>query len=268
MKEYFDIFGTEIKVSDIKEFRIVQKEYIYRPTYVEEEKSLKTTLLGNRIKFFGMQPYAAIDGGGKNQLATTEYKAKDFKESVGKDLVEGVITSIGDKFNIKTIKSVKYQCINQAGRRFTTYLEDVPALLMRSDGKASDIRKSDELYYKLGEPIAPAINIVPTLVIRTKEQDFIFYGNGIQLDDIQGDYQRLKEAMDEYRESSNVEKKGIGITSRIPKISLPRKKEQAALPQKENEAGNTLQELKNRYKNGEISEEEYRKKIDTLIDKM
>lgn len=266
MKEYFDIFGTEIKVSEIKEFRIVQKEYIYRPTYVEEEKSLKNALTGKRIKFFGMQPYAAIDGGGKNQLATSEYKAKDFKESVGKDLVEGVITSIGDKFNIKTIKSVKYQCVNQAGRRFTTYLEDVPALLMRVDGKASDIRKDDELYFKLGEPIAPAINIVPALVIRTKEQDFIFYGNGIQLQDIQADYVRLKTTMDEFRETKQSEKKSL--SSFIPKINLPKKKEQPALPQNGSVLESALMELKTKLKNGELSEEQYREKVDGLIEKM
>lgn len=61
MKEYFDIFGTEIKLSEIKEFRIVQKEYIYRPTYVEEEKSLKNALTGKRIKFFGMQQSTVVE---------------------------------------------------------------------------------------------------------------------------------------------------------------------------------------------------------------
>lgn len=266
MKEYFDIFGTEIKLSEIKEFRVVQKEYIYRPTYMEEEKTLKNVLTGKRIKFFEMQPYAAIDGGGKNQLATAEYKAKDFKESIGKDLAEGVITFIGDKFNIKTMKSVKYQCINQAGRRFTTYLEDIPALLMRADGKASDIRKEDELYFKLGEPIAPAINIVPALVIRTKEQDFIFYGNGIQLQDIQKDYVRLKSAMDEFRETKQSEKKGIA--SFVPKIALPKKKEQLTLPQKDGDLESILMELKGKVKNGEITEEQYREKVDKLIEKM
>ena len=45
-----------------------------------------------------------------------------------------------------TLTSRKYVCVNQAGRKFTTYLEDIPALLMRQDGKASDIHKNDELY--------------------------------------------------------------------------------------------------------------------------
>ena len=35
MMEYFDIFGTPIPLGEIKDFRIVQREYIYRPVYEE-----------------------------------------------------------------------------------------------------------------------------------------------------------------------------------------------------------------------------------------
>ena len=40
MSEYFEIFGTLIRYSEIKDFRIIQREYIYRPTYCEEVKSV------------------------------------------------------------------------------------------------------------------------------------------------------------------------------------------------------------------------------------
>ena len=176
MTDYFDICGTPIKYSEIKSFRLVQREYIYRPTYMETEK--QSFLRNKKYNFFGMQPYAAIYDENEKHSALKEYKAKDFKESVGKDLIEGVITTIGDKWHIKAITSRKYICVNQAGRKFTTYLEDIPALLMRQDGKASDIHKNDELYTLLGEPIAPAINIVYALQITAKET-YVFFGNDI-----------------------------------------------------------------------------------------
>ncbi len=216
MVDYFEICGTPIKLSDIKSYRIVQREYIYRPTYVENEK---TFLSRNRkYSFFKMQPYAAIVDENKKHSSLDQYKAKDFKESLGKDLVEGVITTIGDKFHIKAINSKKYVCVNQAGRRFTTYLEDVPALLMRLDGKASDIHKNDQLFPLLGEPIAPAINIVSALQIIAKET-YIFYGNDIQLNDIKSEYERLKFQLNEYNKENESKKIRNKLKGSIPKLS-------------------------------------------------
>ena len=40
MGETFEIFGTLIRYDAIKDFRIIQKEYIYRPTYRECPKSI------------------------------------------------------------------------------------------------------------------------------------------------------------------------------------------------------------------------------------
>ncbi len=214
MADYFDICGTPIKYSEIKSFRIVQREYIYRPTYIENEKSFLSR--NRKYSFLSMQPYAAIVGENDKHSSLDAYKAKDFKESVGKDLIEGVITTIGDKFHLKAINSKKYVCVNQAGRRFTTYMEDIPALLMRLDGKASDIHKNDELFPLLGEPIAPAINIVDALQIIAKE-NYIFYGNNIQVYDINAEYERLKFELNEYAKD-NERNKGI---NRI-KLSVPK----------------------------------------------
>jgi len=49
MSDYFEIFGTLIKMNDIKDFRIVQKEYIYRPTYIENEKTLMNKITGKNL---------------------------------------------------------------------------------------------------------------------------------------------------------------------------------------------------------------------------
>lgn len=227
MTDYFDIFGTPIKYSEIKSFRIIQREYIYRPTYMEGEK---TFLSRNRkYSFFGMQPYAAIVDENEKHSAMKEYKAKDFKESLGKDLIEGVITTIGDKFHIKAINSKKYVCVNQAGRRFTTYLEDIPALLMRLDGKASDIHKNDELFPLLGEPIAPAINIVYALQIIANDK-FVFFGNDIQLHDVNAEYERLKFELNAYNqeiESIKKENKRKLSVPKFPEFKIGKKHSQS-----------------------------------------
>lgn len=214
MMDFFDICGTPIKFSEIKSFRLIQREYIYRPTYKECEKTFLSR--NKKYSFYGMQPYAAIVDENEKNSSLKEYKTKDFRESLGKDLIEGIITTIGDKWHLKAINSKKYTCVNQAGRRFTTYIEDVPALVMRLDGKASDVHKNDELFSLLGEPIAPAINIIYALQIVAKET-FIFYGNDIQLHDVGAEYERLKT---EY--SAFIKENQQAKLSEKPKLSIPK----------------------------------------------
>lgn len=263
MTDYFDVCGTPIKFSEIKSFRLVQREYIYRPTYMEGEKQLFSR--NRKYNFFGMQPYAAIYDENERHSALKEYKAKDFKESVGKDFIEGVITTIGDKWHIKAITSRKYVCVNQTGRKFTTYLEDIPALLMRQDGKASDIHKNDELYPLLGEPIAPAINIVYALQIIAKET-YMFFGNDIHLHDVGAEYERLKAELNFYneeRKNSKSLKKKISMP-KLPKIKL-KKESDEELPE-DTSTQSQLVEIKTKYSNGEITEEEYQKLINQVME--
>ncbi len=271
MEQYFEIYGTPIKMSSIKDFRIVQREYIYRPTYKSADKTILNTLAGKKYSFWGMQPYAAIldEKGYKSSLS--EYKAKDFKESVGKDLVESAVAGIADKFNIKTLKYKKYVCVNQAGRTFTTYLDDVPALVMSADGKASDVHKDDAMYPLLGEPIAPAINIIHALLINTKEGTHIFYGNGVQLEDVGQEYERLKFALNEYRSSNKMGLPKKSIVA-LPHIELPkigRKNNSSSMPLLENKAtAEQLTQIKERYAKGELSETEYKNAIAEIVDNM
>jgi len=263
MTDYFDICGTPIKYSDIKDFRLVQREYIYRPTYMEGDKQFFTR--NRKYNFFGMQPFAAIYDENEKHSALKEYKTKDFKESIGKDFIEGVITTIGDKWHIKAITSRKYVCVNQAGRKFTTYLEDVPALVMRQDGKVSDIDKNDELYPLLGEPIAPAINIVYALQITAKET-YVFFGNDIHLHDVGIEYERLKAELNAYN-SERQSSKSLKQKLSIPKLTELKIKKSKP---KELPAGtstqNKLTEIKSKFSNGEITEEEYRELINQVME--
>ena len=221
MQEFFDIFGTPIHFSKITSFRVVQREYIYRPTY--REVIIPGRLFqSERIayQFVSMQPYAAIiAGGGSRDSSLSKYNPIGFAQAAGKDFLDGAITAVGEKLRFKGFRSQKYRCVNQTGREFTIYLEDVPALLARSDGKISDVHKNDEMYELLGEPIAPAINIIPALLIKTKEEDFIFYGNGIQLKDIGKEYERLKYEISMYQEQKKIAAKA-GKRIALPKFQF------------------------------------------------
>lgn len=266
MSEFYDICGTPINLAMVKDFRIVQREYIYRPGYKENEKSITNRVLGKRFEFWGMIPYAAIVGEHGHKSDLDGYKSKDLKESVLKDVAVGTISTIADKFNIKALKYKKYRCINASGREFYTFLEDVPASVMRFDGKAYDVYKDDEQYKQLGESISPVIEVVPALVIKGKDDSYIFFGNGIQLQNVGAEYERLKAALNIIQE----EKQNKKIALNIPKFSLPSKKKDEiesseAKLLESNSVTFRLKNLKESLARSEITQEDYDKEVEKVI---
>lgn len=219
MNDYFEIAGNHIKYADIKDFKIVQREYIYRPLYKETESFIRKGFFGKKYEFSCMEPYALICSESSHKSAVEAYDAKGLKDSIGKDIWGSVMTTVGDKFNIKALRAKKYTCVNQAGRKIVTYLEDIPTVLIRRDGKMSDVQKNDELYHLLGEPIAPTINIINALFIKAKDE-FLFLGAGIHVDDAMIAYERLKSEMSEYEELKKNHRK-----ISFPKFSIPTLKE-------------------------------------------
>lgn len=104
MAEYFDICGTHIPISTIKDFRIIKVEFVFRPVFRESKKTMMTAFSGKKYEFAYMEPYAAIIGqqGHKSELG--EYKAKDFKEALSKDISGAVIYTIADALKLKAFK--------------------------------------------------------------------------------------------------------------------------------------------------------------------
>ena len=172
-----------------------------------------------------MEPYAAIIGqqGHKSELG--EYKAKDFKEALGKDISGAVIYTIADALKLKAFKRQKYQCVNLAGRAFTTYLDDVPAKMMWADGRIAEVYKEDKLYTVLNEITTPGVEYISALIIKANEV-FSFYGDGVQIADANGEYERLKQEQAEYTLEKSRKKLGakekIALPT-IPKFHLPGK---------------------------------------------
>lgn len=154
-----------------------------------------------------------------------EYKAKTFKEALGKDISGAVIYTIADKLKLKAFKRQKYQCVNLAGRAFTAYLDDIPAKMLWDDGRTAEVYKEDKLYVELNEITAPGIEYINALVIKANDV-FCFYGNGIQIADATYEFERLSREQNVFlndkkqKRSGSLEKK---VLPQCPTFHLKRK---------------------------------------------
>ena len=192
--DVFEICGRSIPFSKIMDFQIIQCEYIYRPSYTSQKRTSLFRGSTERFCFSEMIPYAAIYDESNFRSSTAASRTSHLKDAIIKDAAIGAMSAISMvavKLKIKPNRK-RYKCINIAGRKFETYLDDIPAVIIRDDGKISEVFKDDELCSLLGESIVPVIYIIPALRIN----DMIFYGNGIQLDDVESEYLRLKTEYD------------------------------------------------------------------------
>lgn len=207
MADYFDICGTHIAISTIKDFRTIHVEFIFRPVFRESNKLFMSAISGKKYEFAYMEPYAAIIGqqGHKSELG--EYKAKTFKEALGKDISGAVIYTIADKLKLKAFKHPKYQCVNLAGRAFTAYLDDIPAKVLWADGRIAEVYKEDRFYTELNEITTPGIEYITALVIKTNDT-FCFYGNGVQVADATYEFERLSREQEAYLKDKKQKKIG------------------------------------------------------------
>ena len=219
MAEYFDICGTHIPFATIKDFRIIHVEFVFRPVFREAEKTMLSAFSKKKYEFSYMEPFAAIIGqqGQKSELG--EYKPKDFKEALGKDIAGSVIYTVADKLNLKAFKRKKYQCVNLAGRAFTTYLDDVPAKMVWDDGRKAEVYKEDKLYTILNEITTPDVEYISALIVKTNEV-FCFYGDGVQFDDIHFEYERLRQEYEMY--TAEKQQKKMSGKEKIISLSFPK----------------------------------------------
>ena len=193
LQNELDICGTHIPFASIIDYQVIQREYIYRPAYRERPGMSLKRFVAGKFEFAEMIPYASVlvETDREYKLATKNVVATSLKESIVKDIAHGILSKASSRMSRK-----RYHCKNIAGRCFTVYLDDIPAVLVRNDGKMSDVYKNDELYPLLGEPIAPIVMTIPTLRITTKKEEHLFYGNCIQIEDINAVYGYLRQQME------------------------------------------------------------------------
>ena len=170
MEGFIEVCGHLIEVKSIKDLKVVQKEYIYRPVF--EEIPAKNIFSSKKYLFQSMEPYAAITGE----------------------------TNGGFLWQTK-----KYECVNQAGREMCIELDDVPVLIHQADGHSSEVLKDDPSFGLLGKEKAIKIEYVQALVIQAKEE-YIFYGNNIHLFSVGDEFNKVKQAVEAYRDGKNKKK--------------------------------------------------------------
>ena len=224
--DLFEIAGTHIQLSRIKDYRLGQIEFIMRPLYFETTKTkwggIGKGLSKASIEFGRMEYYAAIIGEAKYKTAIED----SHTTNIYQDLIKTAAIGISEAFSRKG-KRVRYRIMNPAWRVSVRSLQEIPALLCRRDGKMSEVYEKDELYPLLGEPIAPSIVMVPALYITSTDGNYVFYGNGIQVDDLPAEYERLKSAIQSIKELKEQQKFGNRLQKAIsgrlpkPKIEIP-----------------------------------------------
>ena len=232
MIEYFEINSTPIKLSEVRDFRVVQREMVMRPVFREVDSSVAKFFTGKSYKFEAMEPYGVIIGENSNDAATAKFNPLDMVDSVVKDVmrpVNAVVDSIGDVLNIKTIKYKKYKIRLLSDRIEETYLADIPAQVITKDQRLIDVYRNSPEHKELGEKTTSAIELVQALqiVFNNKKREMYFYGVGFHPINVSAVYEQLKIAMLSYRESvKQLEERKEQETSKglfgIPGIKMPK----------------------------------------------
>ena len=92
--DLFEIWGTHIEISKIKEYHLGQIEFIKRPVYYERGRSkwggLFKSAGDHKIEFGGMEYYGAIIGETKYKNAIEEAQVSNIVGAVIKATAEGV----------------------------------------------------------------------------------------------------------------------------------------------------------------------------------
>lgn len=221
MKEEFEIYGNHIPFSLIKDYRVVQREYIYRPFFREKQTSRIKFISSQKYEFVEMIPYAAV-------LSENEYKAAVNENNNGsivrdnynknpaeivadvcltpvnfvKDVTVSAFSTLFSNLPFTNQQKNKYYCINISGRVFETYLDDIPVVLSKLDGRVFDIAKDDPSFTQLGDNVKAFITEVTAFIIEA-DKKYLFFGDGIQLDDANKEYSRLRNEIEEYKRTNN-----------------------------------------------------------------
>jgi len=213
MEKIFKICNTEIPLDAVKKYRIIQREYIYRPAYKEITTTRMKVFTSTKYDFIDMMPYAAIIGEKEYKIATARLDDNSLVEggrnpaeifanvvltpvNFAKDVTATIVNSAAGIFsrNKKSLARPKYYCLNIAGRAFETYFDEIPILIVKEDGSVSDISRSDEKFSKITNVARPTIRNVDVFLIEA-DRKYLFFGNGIQSEDVNYDYNRLKDAL-------------------------------------------------------------------------
>lgn len=233
MSQLIDLCGTPIQLDKIKNFRLVKRECLFYPAYQEMENQVFSVFarLGaankKKFKFTQMVPFGIVLSD-KEKPTTGSYEFKTFGEYATSNILTDISKKIdnaasiaADMLRIDTSGNKEYRILTQ-GRRVTEIkLRDIPARVVHLSGKVSDVYKNDSLYEFLGEPIAPTVVAIPTLVVVVDKSSYVFFGGGIDLQDAEATYHALFEAYNQYQANAGKKRLAAGIPSfKLPKVDF------------------------------------------------
>lgn len=258
MSQLIDLCGMPIQLDKIKDFRLVKRECLFYPAYQEMEEQTFSLFARfgaerkKKFKFVKMVPFGMLLSD-KEKPQNGGYEIKSFGEAavlnvlagVGK-AVENVANLAADVLRIDTSGNKELRIRTQGGRLTSMKLRDIPAKVMFLSGKVSDVYKNDPIYELLGEPIAPTVAVVPTLVITIDKATHVFLGGGIDLDDAEATYHQLFEVYKQFKEESEKKKAPAAlpkINLSLPKLSMPSIKIQSPFVIGKKGTGNIAGEL-------------------------
>lgn len=228
MSTLIDLCGTPIQLDKIKDFKLIKREYLFCPAYQETEEQ-KFSIFARRgaenkkkFKFTRMVPYGVLLSD-KEKPQNGGYEIKSFGEAVTFNIIDKATKGLSDiagiaadYLRIDTSGNKEYRILTQGRRLVTIKLRDIPAKVQFLSGKVSDVYKNDQYYEFLGESIAPAVLPVPALVINIDKATHVFFGGGIDMEDIESTYHMLFEAYNKLQE----EKKHLKQPAALPKINI------------------------------------------------
>lgn len=242
MKQLIDLCGVPIQIKKIQNLQLIKRDYLFYPAYQEIAKEpqpfLKRIIETNKtsFQFSKMVPYGAILNEKEIPVANS-HEIKHFGESEENDTKSnnikqklaclfgkktsgtnrpgGVAGIAAEVFRIDTSKNRLLRVITYGHHLTTIRLGDIPAKIQFLSGKISDVYQHDQIQKQLGEPIAPVILPVPTLVVTLSNSTHVFFGEGIDLEDAEATYYSLLEAHTNPHSAKQID------TSVFQRISAP-----------------------------------------------
>lgn len=196
MGDYFEINNVRIPFSEIKEFDIVLREYIYRPAFMEKENlSLYESFTNQIYGFYKMTPYAAIYYDGDSKLYINGHLPTSAKEANKIDILGSAKNSIGNALNIRELKTKRFSCINKSNRIFNIYQKDIPVVLMKRNGQSVEMDRNNPMLEKYKLKTEITIDQVESLWVATPKKKYLFIGDGIHIENAQKELERLKSEL-------------------------------------------------------------------------
>lgn len=235
MGTLIDLCGTPIQLEHVRSFRLVKRDCIFCPAYQEMQEQTfslfarKGAANKKKFEFVDMVPFG-IRLTDKEKPLADGCEIKSFGEAATFDLLGKAGKKIGDvagiaadMLRIDTSGNQDYKILTPGRNVVHMKLRDIPAKVKFLSGKYSDVYKNDPNYEFLGEPIAPIVMPVSTLVVTVNKATHVFFGGGIDLQDAESVYHSLLDAYNALQEVSSKD----NMTSRhkislnLPKLSIP-----------------------------------------------